>query len=435
MFEKLKEGIRKFSRLSLVDKEEVEALIKDLQRELLKSDVEVELVFELSNKIKKEALKKELPKGLTRKEYVLNLVYDKLIEFLGKKPEIKLERGLILLCGLFGSGKTTTTAKLANFYRKKGNKVGVISCDIYRAGAYDQLKQLADKIKVDFYGEKKSKDAIKIVKNGLKTLKKNKCNLIIVDSAGRDSLNTNLIEELKEISKKFKPDEKYLIVPADLGQTSGDQAKAFNDAIDITGIIVTKTDSSAKAGGVFSSCFHANVPVLFVGTGEKIDNLEIYDSVPFVSKMLGIPDLKSLLEKAKENFDEDKAKKILEGTFSIEEFYDQLATAKKSGMFSQIKDMLPGGMKMPENVLDLEGDKIEKFKYIIESMTTKERADPSLINRNRVLRISKGSGTSEKDVRELLKTYRQVKNMVNKFSGKNLRRGPMKKLMKQFGLN
>ena len=435
MFEKLKEGIRRFSRLSLATKEEVENLIKDLQRELLRSDVDVELVFELTKEIKKDALKKDIPKGLTRKEYVLNLVYNKLIEFLGQKQEISLEKGTILLCGLFGSGKTTTTGKLANFYRKRGHKVGVISCDIYRAGAYEQLKQLSEKSGVEFYGERNSKNAIKTIKNGLKELKNKKCDIIIIDSAGRDSMSSDLVKEIKEISEKIKPDEKYLVVPSDLGQTSAEQAKFFDSAIGLTGVIVTKTDSSAKAGGVFSSCFHAKVPVIFVGTGEKISDFEIYDPVPFVSKMLGFPNLKSLLEKAKENFDEKKAKKILEGTFSLEEFYEQISNAKKAGIISQIKNMLPVGVKIPENALEVQEENIEKFKYIIDSMTPEERANPDIINRSRIARIAEGSGNSEKTVRELIKTYRQVRNMMGKMSGKNLRRGPMKKLLKQFRIN
>ncbi len=433
VFENLKDSIKEFTGLAVADKEAVNKLVKNIQRDLIRADVDIGLVKNLSETIKERALKQDLPKGLTRKEHVLNIVYEELSSILGdEKASIDINPKKILMIGLFGAGKTTTSAKLADFYRKRGLKSGLIAADVHRPAAYEQLQQNAEKSGAEFYGEKNSKNAGKIVKKGLKAL--SDCDVIITDSAGRDSMNKELEKELKSIEKHFKPDETLLVVPADIGQSAKEQAETFNKAVGIDGVIVTKMDSSAKGGGALSSCAAANTEIKFIGTGEGIGDLEIYDPESFVSDLLGVPDLSKLLEKARESIDEEKAKQILEGDFTLKDFYEQMEQMSSMGGFDKIIDKLPFGNKLPDNVMDMQEKQLKKYRHIMDSMTEQEMKDPKLINSSRAERISDGSGTEKKEVRQMIKQYRQAKNMMDKFSGKNMRRGNMKKMMRQFGM-
>ncbi|MFB6182818.1 MAG: signal recognition particle receptor subunit alpha, partial [Candidatus Nanohaloarchaea archaeon] len=227
MFDRIKESIQKFSSQSVADKEAVEQLVKDIQRDLIQADVDVELVSDLSDRIKDKALQEEVPDGLTRKEHVLEIVYNELENLLGEEAEIKEEPQDILLCGLYGAGKTTTAGKLADFYRKRGLKVGLIAADTDRPAAHDQLKQIAEDVDAQFYGERKTDNPVQIIKNAKKDMD---ADVKIVDSAGRDSLNDKLTQELAEIDEAFQPDEKYLVMPADIGQSAKKQAKRFDDS-------------------------------------------------------------------------------------------------------------------------------------------------------------------------------------------------------------
>ncbi len=433
VFENLKESIKEFTGLAVADKEAVNKLVKNIQRDLIRADADIGLVKELSETIKDRALKQDLPKGLTRKEHVLNIVYEELSSILGdEKANIEIKPKKILMIGLFGAGKTTTSAKLADFYRKRGLKSGLIAADVHRPAAYEQLQQNAEKSGSEFYGEKENKSAEKIVKNGLKAL--SDCDVIITDSAGRDSMNKELEKELKSIEKQFKPDETLLVVPADIGQSAREQAETFNKAVGIDGVIVTKMDSSAKGGGALSSCAAAKTEIKFIGTGEGIGDLEIYDPESFVSDLLGVPDLSKLLEKARESIDEEKAKQILEGDFTLKDFYEQMDQMSSMGGFDKIFDKLPFGNKLPDNIMDMQEKQLKKYRHIMDSMTEEEMNNPKLINSSRAERISNGSGTEKKEVRQMIKQYRQAKNMMDKFSGKNMRRGNMKKMMRQFGM-
>jgi len=448
MFDDLKQSIKNFAGLSLASDEEIEDLVKDIQRTLLRSDVEVTLVQDLTKQIKKQALKSkdEIPQGLTRKEWVIKIVYDQLVQFLGEeqyRPQIGPQR--ILLLGTYGAGKTTTCGKLASFYKKRGlkGKVGLIAADIHRPAAYDQLQQIADKTDAEFYGKKevqeetgKQEDQITaslIVERGRKKLEDEGCKLIIVDSAGRDSFNRELAEELTAIEQELEPDHKYLVVPADMGQSAGDQAEKFNQGVGITGVIVTKTDSTAKGGGAISSCVYAESNITYIGTGETLDDLKPYNPVDYVSQILGIPNLESLLEKAEETVDQEEAEKFLKGEFTLRDFYQQLEKMGESGIMDQILEQLPIGNKLPD-MMDMQEEKIADYSTIMDSMTREEMEDPKLINGSRAERIANGSGTSKKEVRELIKQYRQAKNMMDKFSGKNMRRGNMKQMLNKLGM-
>ncbi|MDY6789599.1 MAG: signal recognition particle protein Srp19, partial [Candidatus Nanohaloarchaea archaeon] len=367
-----------------------------------------------------------------RKEHVLNVVYEELAEILGdKKPEIEAEPKKILLLGLHGVGKTTSAAKLADFYRKRGLKVGLIAADVHRPAAYEQLKKNAEKADAEFYGDPDSESAEKVVKKGMRELKG--CEIVIVDSAGRDSMNQELENELQQIESAFNPDEKVLVVPADIGQSARDHAEKFQDAVGVDGVIVSKMDSTAKGGGALTSCYMTGAEVWFVGTGEKLEDLEIYDPEDFVSELLGVPDLSSLLEKAEEAFSEEDARKFMEGDFTLRDFYNQMEQVSSMGAMDKMLDMLPFGDKIPDNALDMAEGQVETYKHVIDSMTEEEMEEPKIVGSSRAERIAKGSGTSKGDVRQMIKQYRQAKNMMDKFSGRNME-GQMKQMMKQMGM-
>ncbi len=433
-FDKLKESIASFAGRSLADEEAVNDLVKDIQRALLRADADVQLVRELSDDIKSEALKKDIPSGLTRKEHVLNIVYEHLVDFLGEeKADIAVKPQRILLLGLFGAGKTTTAGKLANFYRKRGLTVGLIAADVHRPAAYEQLQQNAEKADVAFYGEPDNTDAAGIVKNGMQEL--DHCDVIIVDSAGRDSMNAELEQELKDIETELEPDNSYLVIPADIGQAAREQAETFNDAVGINGIVVTKMDSSAKGGGALSSTAETAAPVTFIGTGEGLDDLKVYDPERFVGQLLGEPDIGAIIEKAEEAIDRDAAERIMEGDFTMEDFFEQMQSVTSSGMMDQIMDQLPFSKdSLPDNALDVQEEKLEIYHAAMKSMTPEEKSDPKMVNKSRADRIAQGAGVERGEVRDMIKQYRQAKNMMDKMSGKNMKRGNMKKLMQQFGL-
>ncbi|MBY6294073.1 signal recognition particle protein Srp19 [Nanohaloarchaea archaeon H01] len=428
MFDRVKESIQKFSSKSAVDEEAVEELVKDIQRDLIAADVDVGLVSDLSDEIREEALEGKKD-GLTRKEHVLETVYNKMEELLGQKPEIEIEPQKILLSGLYGAGKTTTAAKLADYYRKRGLKTGLIAADTDRPAAYDQLKQMAEKADSEFYGDPEAENPSQVVEKGLQELD---AEVIIVDSAGRNSLDDELKKELSDVEDVLRPDESYLVMPADIGQSAKDQAENFEDAVGITGVIVTKMDSSAKGGGALIACSMSDAQVKFIGTGEQVTDLEVYDPVKYVSEMLGQPNLESLLEKVEEL--ETDPEEMLEGEFTLKEFRQQIESVSETGMMEDLMKQLSFSGKMPDNISQLTEEKTQAYKYIIDSMTDEEINDPSLINKSRTERIASGSGTSNSEVRELIKHYRQTKNMMDKMDKGSMKRGNMQDMMQKLGL-
>ena len=436
MLEKLSQGLKnainKITKTGYVNKDTVEDLAKDINKTLLAGDVNVKLADSLTNKIKDRALNEKPPKGLTAKEHLVKIVYDEMVKFVGDKPEILMKPGKIMFVGLFAAGKTTSIGKLANFYRKKGLRPALIGCDIHRPAAMDQLSQLADQNHVPVYAPKDVKDPVEIAKTGLEKFKK--YDVIIIDASGRSSLDKELSDELKKLGDFVKPDEVLLTIPADLGQAAGEQAEGFKKLVGITGIFLTKMDGTARGGGALTSCAVTGAPIKFIGTGEKLDALEIFDPERFVSRLIGFGDIQGLLEKAKEaDFKPETAKKIISGKFSMDEFFEQLQTMQKMGSMKSVLGSIPGvaSMNLPKDAdMSKQEEKMKKWSYMIQSMTKGERADPTLINPSRVKRIAKGSGTKESEVRELLKTYQQMKKMMKMFSGK--RGGMMTKMMKKF---
>ncbi len=433
----LKKVFSKVTGYSLVDKEKVEALIIELQRALIHADVDIELVAELSERIKKRVLKKELPKGMTMKEVLVKGLYDELVWFLGEdKATIDLKKQKILLIGLFGAGKTTASGKIAKWFQTRGMQTGMVACDTYRPAAQDQLEQIGKRISAPVYRDgKKPHD---IAKNALK---KSKEGVLIFDSAGRDALDKELAKELKDLSKVVKPDNVFLVIPAELGQDAGKQASEFTKLVGITGIIITKMDGTAKGGAALAACRAAGASVKFIGVGEKVADLELYDPKRFVGRLIGYGDLEGLMEKAKEaGVDEDAAKRMLEGKFTMDDFKEQLKSMKGMGSMSGMLDMLPGASsaikkKLPAGFMDMQEGKMKKWEHAINSMTKKEREEPEMINSTRIKRISSGSGLKLDEVRSLMKSYKQIKKVMKMTKGgKAFKRGPFAKIAKQLGM-
>jgi signal recognition particle subunit SRP54 len=426
----LKEALRKITKSGYVNKELVEDLAKDIHKTLLAGDVNTKLADSLTTRIKHRALNEKPPKGLTAKEHLTKIVYDELVNFVGKKPEIMLKPGKIMFIGLYGSGKTTSIGKIAKFYRKKGLRPALIGCDVHRPAAMDQLSQLASQIHVPCYAPKDIKNTLEISKTGIEKFKK--YDILIIDAAGRSSLDQGLADELKKLGEFVKPDEVLLTIPADLGQAAGEQAEGFKKLVGITGIFLTKMDGTARGGGALTSCAITEAPIKFIGTGEKLDAIEIFDPERFISRLIGFGDIQGLLEKAKEaEFKPETAEKIVSGKFTMDEFFEQLKSMQKMGSMKSVLNMVPGlPMKLPKDFdVSKQEQKMKKWAYIIQSMTKQEKQDPQIINPSRVKRIAKGSGTTEPDVRELLKTYQQMKKMMKMFSGQ---RGKFAKLAKRF---
>lgn len=428
----LKNALKKIAGMGVVDKEAVEAVVRDLQRSLLQADVDVALVSDLTGRIKKKVLGDEPPTGMTVKEYFIKILYDELVAFLGEeRGEVQLQKQRILVVGLFGSGKTTTIGKLAKWFKTRGLSVGVVGCDVHRPAAQDQLAQLAKQVEVKVYLEGKGAEGI-----AKKALEQSKDDVLIVDSAGRNALDEELAKELKALGKVIQPDEVLLVLPADIGQAAKKQATEFNKLVGITGIVVSKLDGTARGGGALAAAAASGARVKFIGVGEGPEDLEVYDPQRFVSRLIGYGDIQGLLEKAKEAGVESVSKRLLEGKFTMDDFLEQIKGMQGMGSLSKMVDMIPGmGSKIPKDMLDVQEEKMKKWAFVIQSMTVQEKEEPETIKGTRIKRLAKGSGTSENEVRELLKYYKQAKKVIKLTKGgKGLKRGPLAQIAKQFGM-
>ncbi|MBU0532963.1 signal recognition particle receptor subunit alpha [Candidatus Micrarchaeota archaeon] len=425
---KLRQTLAKLTNRPFVDEDDVKALVKDLQRVLISSDVNVKLVLSLSKRIQERALKVEKMEALSLKEHVLKVVYEELVELMGKSYTPRLDKHRILVSGLYGSGKTTTCAKLAHFYKTKGLSTALVAADTDRPAAQEQLEQLAQQVGSAFYTIKGEKDAAKIVKDALK---KSKEEVVIVDSAGRNAFDGHLVEELRGIAKVLEPDENYLVISADIGQVAGKQATEFNSAVPLSGVIATKMDGSGKGGGVLSSVAASEAKIAFIGIGEKIGDLETYNSERFVGRLLGVPDIEGLMEKVKEISEGTDLKKIETDELTIETFYEQLKAAKKMGPLGNVFSML-GAADIPKEMVQQSEEKLKKFEAMINSMAKAEKKDASLLrkNANRIARVAKGSGCSEKEVREFLSQFEKMEKMMNKFKKDRGFRKKLEKMLK-----
>lgn len=414
----LYEALKKVFRAPVVDEETVKQLVRDLQRALLQADVNVKLVLEISKRIEDRALKEKLPPGVSRREHVTKVVYEELTRFLGEKPApltIRTgKRNVLMMVGIQGSGKTTSAAKLARYFQKRGLRTALICADTFRPGAYAQLEQLAKRINVPIYGDAKAKESIKIALDGLKKFEGHE--VILIDTAGRHKDEKSLIEEMKMLEKAIKPDEVIMVIDGTIGQQAAIQAQAFHEATPIGSIFVAKLDGSARGGGALSAVAAIGTPIKFIGTGEKINDVEPFVPSRFVGRLLGMGDLQSLIEKVSEaevKVPEKKLRAFLSGKMTLTDMYEQIEAMKSMGPFKRLLKMVPGlGYDIPEGTMDMAEDRLQKWRVIIQSMTPEERENPKIFTASRVRRVARGSGTTEKEVKELLQQYSMMKKMM-----------------------
>ncbi len=432
---KLRSILKKIKGTSHFDEEALSNIIKDLQRALITSDVDIELVYEFSKNVK-ERIKQEKGVKFTKREQFIYVIYEELTKIIGKgkKLEIREKPYKILLVGLFGSGKTTTCGKLAKYYKKRGYKVGLIALDTYRPAAVEQLKQISKKVGVSFFGDEDEKNPVKVIKKYEKEF--NDYDIIIGDSAGRDALNKELKKEIKNIKKAYKPSETLLVIPADIGKNAKVQARKFREDVNIGGVILTKMDGSAKGGGALTACYETDAPIIFLGTGEKPKDLEEFEPEGFISQLLGLGDLKTLLKKAEESFTyeqaEETAKKFLKGQFNFIDFWKQLKGIKKMGSLKKIMNLIPGmGLSgIPKNMINMQEEKMKNFEHILKSMTFEELKNPKIVKGTRIERIAFGSGVPVSEVRELIKSFKTIRKLSKKMNPRQ-----MKKMGKNFDLS
>ena len=432
MLEQLRDGLRaaikKLIYSDVVDEQAIKDFVRDIQRVLLQADVNVKIVLEITSSIEKEALRSEIPAGLSKRDYIINLLYNELVKILGNESKINFPRdkcNIILLVGIQGSGKTTFTSKLGKYLLREGHQVGIVCADTFRPGAYDQLRILCEKLKIELYGKKDEKNSLKIAIEGKKYFCEQNKNVVIIDTAGRHKEEKDLIQEMKEINRQVVPQLVLLVIDGTIGQQSYSQAKAFHDATTIGGIVITKLDGSAKGGGAIAAATSTQAKILFISTGEGADDIERFVPERFVSRLLGLGDIKAILERVKQaevGTDETKARRIMSGKMTIDDLYEQLMQLRKFGSIRKLLELIPG---MPEISDSIDTDKLEerleKWRFVIQSMTKGERQNPDVLNASRIKRIARGSGVDEKEVREMIKQYNQMKLVMKRTKGKFLR--------------
>ena len=418
-FQDIFKKIRGHGRLS-------ESNIKDALREvkmsLLEADVNYKVVKDFTNKISEKAIGTEVIKGVNPAQQFIKLVNDELVELLGGTSS-KLTKGLrnptiIMLAGLQGAGKTTFAAKLAKFLKKQNEKLLLVGVDVYRPAAIKQLQVLGQQIGVDVYSEEDTKDVVGIATRAIEKAKEINATYMIVDTAGRLHIDETLMEELKELKRAIKPQEILLVVDAMIGQDAVNLAKSFNNALSVDGVILTKLDGDTRGGAALSIKAVVGKPIKFIGVGEKLNDIEIFHPDRLVSRILGMGDVVSLVEKAQEVIDENEAKsleeKIKSQKFDLNDFLKQLQTIKRLGSLGGILKLIPGIPKIDD--LAPAEKEMKKVEAIIQSMTKEERKKPDILKASRKIRIAKGSGTDVSDVNKLLKQFEQMKSMMKMFS-------------------
>ncbi|CCC81275.1 signal recognition particle protein Srp54 [Thermoproteus tenax] len=413
LFSKLIDKIR---GIDYLDEQVLTEITRELQRSLLKADVPLDLIKSFTDRAVQRMKEERPPPGIPLKDYVIYIIYDELVRLLGGEAEVNVgipkRPYVIMLLGVEGSGKTTTAAKIALFYLKRGVKPGLIETDTIRPAAYDQLRQLAEKIGVPFYGEREGRDAVEIAKRGLASLKN--VDLVIVDTAGRHRNEQALLEEVRAIYEAVKPDEVMLVVDATVGRQAAAQAEAFMKYVPVHSVAITKMDSTARGGGALAAVAKTGARVKFIGVGEGVDELELFNARKFVARVLGMGDLESLVERVKAVLEEEKILEDLEsGRMDLLSFKKQLDALLKLGPLSKIMELLPGTLasKISEEQIELSQKNLKKWRAILSSMTKEELKDPSILNASRIRRIAIGAGVTPKDVKDMLRAYEAMKRM------------------------
>jgi signal recognition particle subunit SRP54 len=431
MLDSLREGLQnaisKILNSNTVDEKVVKEFVRDLQRTLIQSDVNVKMALEVTERVQKRALDEKPPAGVTKKDQIVSILYEELARLLGGEGGLHLDKtktNVVVMLGVQGSGKTTTTAKIARFYTKRGYKVGVVAADTFRPGAVAQLKTLASAVGAEVYSDEKEKDSVKIAKKGKEAFEGSK-NLVIIDTAGRHKEEKGLLQEMKEVVGAVKPDATLLVIDGTIGQQCFSQAQAFHQASPVGGIIVTKLDGAAKGGGALAAAAATGAKVYFIGTGERIDDLEEFAPTRFVGRLLGMGDLKALMDMVRQSdveVDEKATQRMMSGKMTMDDLLVQLEQMKKFGSLKKLLEHIPG-LSGAVNVgeLDKAEGRFVVYRSIIQSMTGSEKADPDTINSSRLKRIARGSGRNEKDVRELLSRYKQMKSLFKTSKGREFR--------------
>ncbi len=425
--------LQRIARGSTVDEALLAEVVRDIQRALLQGDVNVQLTLDLTKRVRRRATEEKPPAGASLRDFLVRIIYEEIRGILGQDRPFETKPRRILLAGLFGQGKTTTAAKLARFLQKKGVRVALVAADIHRPAAIDQLEQLARKIGADFYTDRAEKRAERIVAQALASIPPHVAT--IVDTAGRTGLDPELIAELRRIKEVLAPEEVFLVLDATMGQSAGPSAQAFHQAVGLTGVILTKMDGSAKGGGALSAVAASGAPIVFLGTGEHLEELERFEPTRFVSRLLGMGDVQTLLERFEELSNkqaaEEAAKNLMSGKFTLRDMRTQLESLGQMGPFSKVLSMIPmlGTAKIDDKQLDESQRRLLRFRAILDSMTPGELEDAQLIKAERIHRIARGSGQKPQEVRTLLKQYEATRKAAHGLvSNRRLRR----QLEKQF---
>jgi signal recognition particle subunit SRP54 len=433
----LRDTLKKIVNAPNIDASLIKEVVKEIQRALILADINAALALKLTREIERRALTEKPPPGMSSRDHVVRIVYEELVHILGETRDVSLKKHVIMMVGLYGQGKTTTAGKLALYFKKRGLRVGLIAGDVHRPAAFDQLTQLGARIGVPVHGEPGETRAPKIVREGME--KFDGFDIIIIDTSGRHSLENDLVDEMKRIANVAQPDEKFLVIDAVMGQTAGPQAKAFHDAITLTGVIITKMDGTAKAGGALSAVQATKAPVVFIGTGEHVEELEKFNPPGFISRLLGMGDLKALMEQAEgvvdENTAEETARKIMSGRFTLKDMYDQMRMLQDMGPLQKLLGYLPtAGGKMSKEQMEAAQTRIKQFKVIMNSMTKEEMENPRIIKSARIKRIARGAGVGLMDVKALLKQYENSRRMVKNMTSDRKQRRALMKMLGDQGL-
>jgi signal recognition particle subunit SRP54 len=410
--------------------------LKEVRKALLDADVNYKIAKDFTDKVKEKSLGANVLTSISPSQLMIKIVNDELVELMGaehKEIDLKSNPSIILIAGLQGSGKTTFSGKLANYLKSKGKNPMLVAADVYRPAAIEQLRILSEQIGVPAHTDFESKDPVAIALEGIKQAKAKNCNVVIVDTAGRLAVDEQMMDEIARVKSSIKPNEILFVVDAMTGQDAVNTAKAFNDRLDFDGVVLTKLDGDTRGGAAITIKAVVNKPIKFIGTGEKMEAIDLFYPDRMASRILGMGDVVSLVERAQQQFDEEEAaklqKKIRKNQFDFSDFLNQLQQIKKMGNLKDLMGMIPGMGKMVKDI-DISDDAFKHIEAIIQSMTPTEREQPELINGNRKKRIANGSGRSVEEVNKLLKQFEDMKKMMKMFNGggnplKMMRNNPM----------
>ncbi|MDA7492256.1 signal recognition particle receptor subunit alpha [Candidatus Poseidonia sp.] len=423
---------------SKLDEEELREMTRSLRRALQEADFNIRQTKEIVDRMESRLKEDERRPGLTVQTQAMNILYTELVRILGPAAEFQPRGATLLLVGLYGQGKTTTTAKLAEWYRRKHSlRVAVIEADVHRPGAYAQLSQLLEDTTVQVYGEPDEKDAVTIVRNGLKACAS--ADLVIIDTAGRHQLDDELVKELEHIASLTRATDRWLVIDAQVGQAAGPVAASFHNLAGVTGIVITKLDGTARGGGALSAVAATGAPIVHIGVGERVQDLEKFESDRFISRLLGMGDIQGLIDLAPEDLDQEEAmrltQRLMSGRFTLNDMYKQMEMMSKVGTIDKLISFLPGSMlggmgAMSKSQKEAMQANLDRYRTIMDSMTGWEKNEPAKIKVDRIRRIARGSGVREKDVRELIGQWNRSRKMMKGMGGNRKLNKQMRKMMK-----